>query len=150
LALITIILTVALFIGLGISITIVFPPGIQIKDATPELKIISAPTSTGIGEDDSSEISLTPTIPVEVDGISAGIYVQVNRTGGTGLRLRSDPGSSGDTVSIATESEVFLVIGGPQSVDDVTWWRLEAPYQTGRNGWAAADYLSPISTQTPN
>jgi len=113
------------------------------------LKIISAPTSTGIGENNFWENSLTPTIPVEVDGISAGIYVQVNGTGGTGLRLRSDPGSSGDTVSIATESEVFLVIGGPQLVDDVTWWKLEAPYQTARSGWAAADYLIQITTQTP-
>jgi hypothetical protein len=75
--------------------------------------------------------------------------VQVIGTGGTGLRLRSEPGSTAQTDSIATENEIFLVVDGPIIVDGYTWWKLEGTYQSDRIGWAAAKYLTPIITPTP-
>jgi hypothetical protein len=139
-----------LFIGLGVLIRVIFPPGIPINNATPEIKIISAPTSTFEEENNLHQKLPSPTNLVELNGISVGTYVQVIGTGGTGLRLRSDPGSKGKTIALASDSEVFLITKGPQIVDEITWWMMEAPYQTGRSGWAAAEYLSPISTPPPN
>lgn len=139
-----------LFIGLGVLVRVIFPPGIPIINATPVIKIISAPTSTIERENNFFQKQPSPTNSLELNGVRIGTYVQVKGTGGTGLRLRSDPGSMGKTIALASDSEVFLIIDGPRIVDEITWWMLEAPYQIGRKGWAAADYLSPISTPPPN
>jgi hypothetical protein len=137
------------FLCLGILISSIFPRGIKVQDVTPEVEIIAAPTSTPSNVGGNSGLSQTPTQVVEINGIKAGIYIQVIGTGGAGLRLRSTPGKNGDTNSIAAEDEVFLVVDGPQAADGTTWWKLEAPYQAERGGWASADYLSPIVTPTP-
>ena len=63
------------------------------------------------------------------------------RIEGEGLRIRSAPGLTSDTVFRGEESEVFLVQEGPQSADGYTWWHLVAPYDETRNGWAVADFL---------
>ncbi len=86
---------------------------------------------------------------MEVNGVKVGVYIQVIGTGGNGLRLHSEPGASAQTVVIASEDEVFLVVDGPLEKDGHTWWKLEAPYQSERGGWAAAEYFSPIMTPTP-
>jgi hypothetical protein len=138
-----------LFLCLGLVIIGLFPPGVHVRDATPQVEIIAAPTSTQEGGGHIQGISSTPTQPVEINGIKTGTYIQVIGTGGSGLRLRSVPGKLGGTNSIAADDEVFLVVEGPQTVEGITWWRLEAPYQSERGGWAAADYLSPIITPTP-
>jgi hypothetical protein len=148
--LISIGIILVLFIGLGVLVRVIFPPGIPINDATPEIKIISAPTSTLEGVNNIPQNQPSPTDSLELNGVRVGTYVQVMGTSGTGLRLRSDPGSKGKTIALASDSEVFLITDGPQIVDEITWWMLEAPYQTNRRGWAAADYLSPLSTPPPN
>jgi hypothetical protein len=91
----------------------------------------------------------TPTsiffLPEGVVGV--GIYVQVSGTGGAGLRMRKEPGLKSEVIFSAMDSEVFLVIDGPETVDGHTWWHLEAPYDRNRNGWSAADYLTPIKEE---
>lgn len=126
-----------------------FPPGTSTWKPTAEIKIIPFPTKTTVRE--NPDILETPvkSIPVEINGITTGSYVQVIGTGGTGLRLRSEPGSTAQTDSIATENEIFLVVDGPIIVDGYTWWKLEGTYQSDRIGWAAAEYLTPIITPTP-
>jgi len=50
------------------------------------------------------------------------------------------------------DAEVFEVKDGPKMADNFTWWFLEAPYDPGRSGWAAANYLKvvePALTATP-
>jgi hypothetical protein len=42
------------------------------------------------------------------------------------------------------DDEVFQVKDGPKQVDNLIWWFLQAPYDTTRNGWAAANYLTVI------
>jgi hypothetical protein len=126
-----------------------FPPGTSTWKPTAEIKIIPFPTKTTVRE--NPDILETPvkSIPVEINGITTGSYVQVIGTGGTGLRLRSEPGSTAQTDSITTENEIFLVVDGPIIVDGYTWWKLEGTYQSDRIGWAAAEYLTPIITPTP-
>jgi len=82
---------------------------------------------------------VTPTLAPDTIGI--GAYVQISGTEGEGLRIRSASGLNGDTVFFGEESEVFVVRDGPQTADGYTWWRLVAPYDETRTGWAAADFL---------
>jgi hypothetical protein len=92
---------------------------------------------------------VTPTVTVDLQlpgsgGLKTGVYVQINGTGGNGLRIRNNAGTDAETNFIANESEVFLIIGGPLELNDYVWWQLSAPYDQSRQGWAAADYLKII------
>ena len=81
----------------------------------------------------------------QAGSIATGMYVQISGTGDTGLRIRSNPGTSSETKFVANESEVFMVIGGPVIQDEYTWWQLSAPYDDSRQGWAAQNYLQIIN-----
>ena len=100
---------------------------------------------------DMNFLIITPTPTIDpgqtINGISVQKYVKIEGTGGVGLRIRNNPGTNSDTEFIANESEVFIVIGGPQNADDLVWWQLVTPYDDSRQGWAAADYLTPIENQ---
>lgn len=94
---------------------------------------------------------VTPTytaIPVvEVNGISIQEFVKIQGTEGVGLRVRDNPGTDSEVVFLANESEVFIVIGGPEEADGILWWELTTPYDETRSGWASADYLVAISEE---
>lgn len=139
-----------LFLAFYLAVAMIFPPGLEINSPPTDWKIIPAPSSTPTGSSLITGPSDVPTNPVEINGIKTGVYVQVNGTGGSGLRLRTSPGAAGTTQSIASDGEVFSVADGPKSVDGATWWKLEAPYQSSRSGWASGDFLSPIVTPTPS
>lgn len=84
--------------------------------------------------------------------LGIGAYVQIQGTEGAGLRIRSAPGLNTDTVFRGEEAETFQVTDGPQQADGYTWWKVVAPYDETRTGWAAADFLAvvpaPDSTAT--
>jgi hypothetical protein len=116
----------------------------------PEMTLIPAPTLTQSPIDPTQTPTSTPTsiffLPEGVIGV--GIYVQVTGTGGAGLRMRGEPGLNSAINFSALDAEVFLVINGPVTEDGYTWWHLEAPYDRNRNGWSAADFLTPIKEET--
>lgn len=95
------------------------------------------------------EITPTPTAgAVETSkGITVGDYVKIEGTSGSGLRIRSGPGLSTDTVFVANESDVYIVIEGPSEIDGLLWWKVKTPYDENRQGWAAADYLTRIISE---
>jgi hypothetical protein len=105
-------------------------PADSIPTVNTDLLIIT-PTST------------SPPQP-EIDGVGVQKFVKIEGTGGVGLRIRKEPGTSTDVVFLANESEVFIVIGGPVEKDSIIWWQLTTPYDESRNGWASADYLTMI------
>ncbi|HNT54497.1 MAG TPA: SH3 domain-containing protein [Anaerolineaceae bacterium] len=120
------------------------PPALPAVQPTALLTVLAAPTATSA----LPPIFDAPTataVPVEVGGISVGAYVQISGTDGAGLRLRSGAGTGYDQLFLGYDSEVFKVIDGPIANDGYTWWRLEAPYDTTRSGWAAANYLAIVS-----
>jgi hypothetical protein len=112
--------------------------------APADLTIIPAPTHTpNVTSVPTMDPSLvTPTLAPNEIGI--GRYVQISGTGGEGLRIRSAPGLNSDPVFFGGESEVFVVRDGPQTADGYTWWRLVAPYDETRAGWAAANFLAVV------
>jgi hypothetical protein len=141
---------IAVFIGggffLGVFALFLLSPGQDAVDSSyPIIQIIAKPTPSSTplptqvpGEDDISN-------GVDnVDEIRIGSVVQIFNTGGAGLRLRSNPGTSSSVQFIGAELEPFSVVNGPTEQDGYVWWYLESPYDPSRSGWAAADYLQLI------
>jgi hypothetical protein len=122
-------------------------PNLQ-APATAILHVIVAPTATLPFPLATPSPSVEPTssLPVPTPGgeIEVGDYVQVNGTGGDGLRLHINPGVSGDVHYIAIEAEVLLVMDGPQEADGYTWWLLQDPYDANATGWGVANYLAVV------
>jgi len=106
--------------------------------------LIPAPTSTKT-EEPTKPVSLTAVVPSTSSAMKSDIrlnsYVQVNGTQGDGLRLREKPGIGNTILSLASESEVFVVLEGPIQADGYQWWYIADPYNEKRRGWAAENYL---------
>jgi hypothetical protein len=97
------------------------------------------PAATAIPTTDPLASPTADPTTIHIDG-----YVQIVEVGSDGLRIRSAPGLTTDTVFLGEESEVFLVKDGPQDADGYTWWYLVASYDDTRAGWAASEFLSVV------
>lgn len=108
------------------------------------LTLIPAPTSTSTP---TATPFLTPTASAAANGqgIAIGAYVQISGTEGQGLRLRAAPGLSAPLLFLGYDAEVYQVRDGPRQADGYTWWYLVAPYDEGRAGWAAGDFLTLVA-----
>jgi len=102
----------------------------DLRLATPTPTATSTPTVTP-----------PPLPPSTGKGIDIGSRVRVNGTGAAGLNLRAAPGTSSERVTIAAEGSLFIVAGGPQEADGLTWWLLKDETNPEREGWGAANYL---------
>lgn len=153
-----------IFIALGLAasllvvIFIIFWSTLPAQNAgqvpTVMLTVIAAPSATPapIKPTLSLTPSVTPTLnlsPNAGGSIQVGAYVQIIGTGGDGLRLRKGPGTDYDPIFLGREAEVFLVKDGPKEGSGYTWYYLEAPYDTTRTGWAVANFLQIVASQTP-
>lgn len=100
--------------------------------------------------------TLTPTTqPTQTPGlppsplpgfIGVGGYVQIFGTDGDALNIRSEAGLGGEIFFYGFDAELFYVGDGPVEKDGITWWYLVTPVDESRAGWAAANYLSPVSS----
>ena len=114
-------------------------------EQTAMITIIPLSTATDL----PPTITPTPETPPESTGlpnppagdVAIGAYVQVTGTGGEGLRLREGPGLDRQVRILAAEEELFLVVDGPQQVDNYTWWYLEGPNDNTRHGWAVSNFV---------
>lgn len=116
-------------------------PSSEVGFTPADLTIIAPPTATASATATAAAVT-TPTI--SPNQIAIGAYVQISGTGGDGLRIRSAPGLSSETVFRGEEAETFQVRDGPRDADGYTWWYLVAPYDETRAGWAAAAYLAVV------
>jgi hypothetical protein len=113
--------------------------------ATAVLDVVYAATAT---ETMPAPTPTEPGPPSPQPGvITVGAHVQIQGTGGEGLRLRSEPGLGGEILLIGSEAEVFRVAEGPAELDGYTWWRLVGPFDETRQGWAVSNYL--VVVQNP-
>jgi hypothetical protein len=96
----------------------------------------STPTPTP-----SQPPTATPTIPV--GPIVVGGRVVVTRTQGRGLSVRAEPGLGAARLFYLMDGEILEVIGGPEEVEESTWWRLRTA--DGREGWCAGFYLQGVA-----
>jgi len=138
-----IILAVLLTLVTAVAIGLTSSPGAsEVGFAPADLTVIPPPTGTsGAPPTPTIDPFATATSPA---GVAIGNYVQITGTEGQGLRIRAQPGLSGEFQFLAYDSEVFVVQDGPREVDGYVWWYLVAPYDETRVGWAAADFLTYI------
>lgn len=115
------------------------------QQPTAILNAIRAPTATPILP--TALPTSTPTPTLSPDQITAGVLVEINGTGGDGLRIRVSPGLDSQIWQVAAESEVFRVEDGPTEIDGYIWWFLSSPQDETRRGWAVGDFLKPVSGQ---
>ena len=134
--------------GLLLLITIISigwtkpPQSSDVGFAPADVTVIPASTSTSSAPPTPTVDPFAPTaVPT---GIAPGNYVQITGTNGEGLRIRSQPGLTGEPVFLGYDSEVFIIQDGPREADGYVWWYLVAPYDETRAGWAAADFLTYI------
>jgi hypothetical protein len=121
----------------------------QYQFSTAVITLIPAPTLTPVilsPTTNPPNSTSTSQVPVPAGGIAIGIYVKISGTNGTGLNLRTGPGTASPIRFLGMDDEVFEVKDGPKQVDNLIWWFLQAPYDSTRNGWAAANYLTVIQT----
>ncbi len=86
----------------------------------------------------------TPTPTAAPGQFRLGVYVQISGTQGEGLRIRSQPGLTGEQLFLGFDTEVYTVIDGPRDIDGYTWYNLAAINDQTRIGWAASNFLTLI------
>lgn len=115
------------------------------------LTVVAGATSTPYVPTPTATRFPTPTSnvhPTPLPGmIGVGSTVQITGTEGSGLNIRSGAGLTSSVNFVALDSEIFEVRDGPQVINDITWWYLVTPLDESRNGWAAADYLSLVTSE---
>ncbi|KAF0108180.1 MAG: hypothetical protein FD146_1194 [Anaerolineaceae bacterium] len=117
------------------------------EPASAAMTVIAASTSTPPAQAPTPTLPPTalPSTPTPLPGaFGLGVYVQITGTGGDGLRLRAEPNLGGQPLFLGYDSEVYQVVDGPIAADGHTWWKLTAPYDATRTGWAVQDYLTVI------
>lgn len=90
--------------------------------------------------------TLPPPTPTPEPTLRADGFAVVTGTEGAALRARTRPGTDTNVQTRFREGQIVKIIEGPQSADDLEWWRIEAD---GVSGWAAAPYLKPVEDPEP-
>jgi membrane protease YdiL (CAAX protease family)/DNA-binding NarL/FixJ family response regulator len=88
-------------------------------------------------------ITLAPPLAPPAQAPGAVVQTQaavVRGTGGSGARLREQPGNSGAIITVVSEGTPLLVIGADRTVDVMAWRNVRAP--NGNEGWIAAQFVS--------
>ena len=115
-------------------------PGMSVITFTP----VSTPPVPSTPASPAATPVQATTTPVVPTVVSVGGFVEVSGAGAVGIRLRTGPGLKYVTTKIVDEGTRFTVLEGPEKADDLQWWRLRS--KEGTIGWAAGDYLKPVSS----
>ena len=78
--------------------------------------------------------------------LRADSFAVITGTEGAPLRARTEPGLNTGIKTRFREGQNVRVLEGPQAMDGLDWWLIEAD---GERGWAAADFLEPIAATEP-
>lgn len=78
--------------------------------------------------------------PAGATAIIPGQIVVVRGTGGTGARLRAQPGNAGQIITVIPEYTPLVVVGPDRIVDGIAWRNVRAP--NGAEGWIAASFVT--------
>ena len=158
-----------LFFGPTSDAPVDLPTATAVAGATPSLGSGTAVSVTGAGTPGADIVtpgavaaggtpvagqaagSAGTAVPLATSGAASGVlavdtFVRISSTDTYGMRLRFGAGLDTATIRIADEGETMRIVGGPETGDGYTWWRLQD--QFGNIGWAAQEYLSPTSTPT--
>ncbi len=156
----------ALALGILLAVTTLVQPA-ALGDQTPQVRVVTAqPTlsqdfSASAGQAAAPpgaaawptpipQLQPTATLPLPTPvpsptlppgNFAVGVTVRVVGVETSGLNVRAAPGLEAQVRFQALEGETLVVTEGPQQVDGFEWWRLEAPDDPNRFGWAVRNYL---------
>jgi membrane protease YdiL (CAAX protease family) len=117
------------------------------------------PTQTGLSTPGqaSTPVSLAPPPPAPAaqsapnaaspesspapPGAGSQQIVVVRGTGGSGARLRSQPGNNGPILTVVPEYTPLVVVGPDRQADGLVWRNVRAP--SGNEGWIASSFVTP-------
>ncbi len=117
-------------------------PSLMEARLTPVIPTFTpGPTATPL--DAPPVVTATPTPAQAPAALAVGVTAEVS-AGGAGLNLREGPGLTFQVVELLPEGTRVEVVDGPQEVDGYTWWRVRR-LDTGREGWAAGEFLRPVA-----
>jgi hypothetical protein len=133
-------------VELGVSVMAAVPT----PTATPTSTPTSTPTATGTNTPTATgtttnTVTHTATSTDTPTSTSTPPVAIIFRTGGEGAILRDAPG--GGAIAFLVEGENISVIGGPEELEDQTWWNVRT--LTGVEGWLAAEFMATITPTTP-
>jgi hypothetical protein len=78
--------------------------------------------------------------PTQPSAGGGGQIVVVRGTGGSGARLRAQPGNAGQIITVVPEYTPLVVIGPDRTADGLVWRNVRAP--SGGDGWIAANFVT--------
>jgi N-acetylmuramoyl-L-alanine amidase len=59
------------------------------------------------------------------------------------LNLRAAPGLDADVVEVLADGTALTVLGGPESVDSISWYQVETA--DGTQGWVTGEFIQPLA-----
>ncbi len=127
-----------------------------VTPTSPMEAFYTTPTPTLMGTSDAAARATFalegPTLPPVIFTptpmqIAVGVQVVADVDGG--LNVREAPGIGGEILFQAAYLEAFRVVGGPENVNGLTWWRIEDLFNPSRGGWAAGEFLAVDPNQSP-
>ena len=123
------------------------PPAGQAPTAQQTVVVLTTPapappTAAAPGQPPTTPVSAGASPPPggQPPGTQLGQAFTVSGTGGAGARLRSQPSTSGPTLTIVTDSTPLVVIGPDRVADGVTWRQVRTP--SGVEGWVSSQFLT--------
>ncbi len=107
------------------------------SEPQPQIVLTPLPEQPTVTPDPiTSTLTLTPTTPVNVQ-------LRVQGTGALGLFLRPEPNANNVPIKTMPEGTIVTVVGEDSVQPDRVWKRVRDA--EGAEGWAAADYLVPVT-----
>lgn len=136
-----ILLGIGLFI-LALIVIYSFPDTKENSLPTAVLKITPYQPTATISSADQTEITASTAQTTALPGVFAtGMNVRVSNTGGDGLKIHTEPTIESDTLTIASESSLWIIIEGPTINESRIWWKIQTQ-DSAVTGWAVQDYLA--------
>jgi hypothetical protein len=148
-------LLVVLAVSVGIIALVVGLGGGLTSDSTPQVMIVTSefmPTLPSVLATETIPSPFNQNAPAEPFAlagptlalpsatppplnIAVGQTVKVVNVGEFGLNIRSTPGLSSAPLGQVRQDQTFSIIGGPERLDDLTWWQIQDPFDTSVRGW---------------
>lgn len=103
------------------------------------------PVIENTGQTNNAFVMSGPTLQPVVftatpDAVGVGKTVEVFGVGAQQLNVRDAAGVGTTIMFRVPEKTRLVVIGGPEQIDGLTWWKIQEP-NSGQTGWVAANYL---------
>lgn len=132
---------VALTAGLVFALLTYNRPTVATATPTPLAIGASPTTAQSVATIFASPASALPPTPPAVTPQPVNQRLQVSSSGGGGVNLRRDPGSTGERLKTLPDGTLLELAGPDRTVDGAIWRNVRDPQ--GEIGWVSGEFLVP-------